>query len=137
MYSYLDLPKVPTELILPLEEILKLENIFGGATDKYTIHECQNELRDFLQQLFPSYTKFRYQTLREGVPVHIDRGRTEAINYLIDTGGDNVSTVWYEYDWTTPFLEKVFEAHRWHKLQVDIYHGVSNIKTCRYAITIG
>lgn len=137
MYSYLDLPQVPTELILPLEEILKLENIFGGATDKYTIHECQDDLRDFLQPLFPSHTKFRYQTLREGVPVHIDRGRTEAINYLIETGGDNVSTVWYEYDWATPFLEKVFEKNRWHALKVDIYHGVSSIKTCRYAITIG
>ena len=28
-YKFLDLPEVPEDLILPVEEVLQLENIFG------------------------------------------------------------------------------------------------------------
>ena len=70
-YTKLDLPKVPDNLILPMYEVLKLENIFGGKSKNYTIHECQPELKEYLQKLFPEYTKFRYQTLTKDIPIHV------------------------------------------------------------------
>ena len=135
-YKYLNLPSVPTHLILPVEDVLKLENIFGGETNNYTIHEVQVELKDFLQAIFPDKTKFRYQTLIDEIPVHIDRGRTTAINYIINSGGDNVKTVWYEDDYTTPTYDVILETQKWCELQVDIYHNVTNLTERRFAITV-
>ena len=135
-YKFLDLPEVPEDLILPVEEVLQLENIFGGETKNYTIHECQDELREYLKELFPECEKFRYQTLIKGVPVHKDRGRTTAINYIIETGGDNVQTIWYEEDYTTPTHHVVLPKKKWHELQVDLYHTVENIEERRFAITV-
>jgi|TARA_R100000030_G_scaffold77306_1_gene60184 hypothetical protein len=135
-YKFLDLPEVPEDLILPVEEVLQLENIFGGETKNYTIHECQDELREYLKELFPECEKFRYQTLIKGVPVHKDRGRTTAINYIIETGGNNVQTIWYEEDYTTPTHNVILPKKKWHELQVDLYHTVANIEERRFAITV-
>lgn len=135
-YRYLEMPSVPSHLILPVEQVLELENIFGGHTDNYTIHEVQPELREYLQVLFPNYTKFRYQTLKQEIPVHKDRGRNTAINYIIDPGGEDVRTVWYEEDYTTPTHDVQLNSKRWHELQVDIYHSVTGITGLRYAITV-
>jgi hypothetical protein len=135
-YKFLNIPSVPDHLILPVEEVLELENIFGGRSPNYTIHECQDELREYLQALFPECTKFRYQTLVHGVPVHKDRGRTTAINFILDTGGPNVQTIWYESDQTTPAGSVVLPAKQWHELQVDTHHTVMNIEGRRFAITV-
>jgi hypothetical protein len=133
----LDFPMVPDHLILPMDEVLQLENIFGGETKNYTIHECQDELKEHLKVLFPEYTKFRYQTLIGEIPVHKDRGRTHAINYLIKSGGTDVKTYWYKEDWTTPIYGIKLPEKTWYELQVDQYHSVLNIETRRFAITIG
>ena len=135
-YKYLELPVVPVSLILPVEEVLELENIFGGETKNYTIHECQDELREYLKELFPERQTFRYQTLVHGIPVHKDRGRTTAINYIIETGGNNVQTIWYEEDYVTPTYNVVLPKKIWHEIQVDQYHTVMNIEERRFAITI-
>lgn len=137
--KFLDKPKVPEHLILSLGQVLKLENIFGGQSKDYTIHDCQDELKAYLKTVFPEYTKFRYQTLRNGVPIHVDFGRTHATNYIIDTGGIDVKTIWYE---STPIHDKipifntVIPAKSWHELKVDSLHTVMGIDTTRYAITV-
>ena len=56
-YTKLDLPKIPKELILPIKEVLQLENIFGGRSKNYTIHECQPELSEYLKEVFPVILK--------------------------------------------------------------------------------
>ena len=135
-YEYLDLPSPPPELLLDLNSVRQLENIFGGATKNYTIHECPDNLADWLQSIFPSYTKFRYQTLTKDIPCHVDRGRDTAINFLLDTGGNNVSTAWYTDEFGDKIDEVVLELGRWHKLRVDQWHTVHGITGDRLAITV-
>lgn len=127
---------VPEELILPVEQVLELPNFFTGETPNYTIHEVQDDLREWLQKEFPDRTKFRYQTLTKTVPVHKDIGRTECINYIIDNGGQNVQTIWYEEDYVTPTHNVILPERTWHLLQVDYYHTVTNIQGRRFAITV-
>ncbi len=65
-------------------------------------------------------------------PTHIDYGRKYAINYIIDTGGDNVITYWTKDDKSTILKEVVIESHRWHILHVNpVWHGVKGIKLGR------
>ena len=135
-YTKLDLPKIPKDLILPLEEVLKLENIFGGKSKNYTIHECQPELKEYLQELLPDCTKFRYQTLTKDIPIHTDRGREFAINYIIQTGGQNAETCWYEEFVQEPIDSVIIPKEEWHKLAVNVHHTVRNITDWRFAITV-
>lgn len=135
-YTKLDLPKIPKELILPIKEVLQLENIFGGRSKNYTIHECQPELSKYLKELFPECTKFRYQTLTKDVPIHTDRGRDFAINYIIETGGPDAETCWYEDYMQQPIDTVVLPKEEWYKLTVDIHHTVRNITDWRFAVTV-
>tara|TARA_R110000772_G_C13308970_1_gene439678 strand:+ start:2469 stop:2885 length:417 start_codon:yes stop_codon:yes gene_type:complete len=135
-YKYLDHPVPPQELLLDLHSVRQLPNIFGGATKNYTIHECPDELAEWLRGIFPEYTKFRYQTLTRDIPCHVDRGREIAINYLIDAGGTDVSTVWYSDEFGDKLEETIVEAGRWHQLQVDQWHTVHGITGDRFALTI-
>lgn len=135
-WRLLDVPTVPEELILPVEQVLEIENIFGGYTKNYTIHEVQDDLREWLQSVFPERTKFRYQTLVKDIPCHVDRGRDVAINYLVDAGGDSVSTAWYTDEFGDKIEEVVLEPNSWHELKVDQWHTVHNITGRRFAITV-
>ena len=136
MYRLLDMPRVPDNLILPIGKILEIENFFGGYTDRYTIHDCQPDLQQFLKKLFPEYKKFCYQTLQDNVPIHIDTGRTTAINYIVKSGGDRVSTAWYTDEFGDKIKEVVIKPKKWHELEVDKWHGVHGITDRRVAITV-
>ena len=69
--------------------------------------------------------------------VHMDKGTKTKFIYLLETGGDNVVTNFYDDDQKTIVDSVVLEPHRWCILKVDAYHsvaGVENGKT-RFAIT--
>jgi len=137
--KFLDKPAVPLHLILPLSEILLIENMFGGESKDYTIHDCQHDLKEYLKPMFFDYTNFNYQVLNNGVPIHIDIGRNRAINYIIDPGGNNVSTRWYRSessDDSDILFDIVLPANKWHELKVDEPHNVIGVETTRYAITV-
>lgn len=136
MYTIFDLPKIPKHLILSIEEVLKLDNKFTGLSNNYSTHNVQNELKEYLQLMFPEHQFFRYQLLKGNIPIHVDVSRDIAINYIIDTGGSNVSTVWYDDTRTTAIESVVFQPNIWHSIRTDIPHNVNNITEQRFAITI-
>jgi hypothetical protein len=130
--EYLDFPEVTDHMAR--ESAKLLGNHFSGKSNNYTIHWCEKQLQEYLQTIFPDKKKFRYQVLQKGVPVHIDKGRTECYNYILEAGGKNVETVWYKNDievYRTCIPEK-----KWHKLNVSVGHTVENIETERFAITV-
>ena len=149
-----NIPKLPENLILSVEEVLELENhaVWEGATKNYTLHRCQDELREYLEELFPERKDFWYQTIVQELPMHKNKNFSEfynrelpgtRINYLIDAGGENVQTIWYKEVskenevYISPTHNVVFPIHTWHELKVFIYHSVVNIEKGRrrFAIT--
>jgi hypothetical protein len=84
-------------------------------------------------------------------PPHSDRLRNVAINYYIELGGDDVTTVFY--DKTDPIDDKVgghvlsyddlptitnkitFKKNEWYILPSKQYHSVENIETMRIMIS--
>lgn len=132
-----DIPPIPADLLITNpDEVRKLPNIFSGKSNNYTLHECPDELRSYLKKIFPDMTKFRYQTLRKDIPVHIDIGRKFAINYIVSTGGTDVNTVWYKKDGSTEVFRVKLPSNTWHKLEVDKHHNVTGITDDRVAVTI-
>ena len=135
--EYLDLPEVSD--YMARESVKLLENQFSGRSKAYSIHWCEKQLLEYLQTIFPDKEKFRYQVLRAGVPIHLDKGRIEAYNYIIEAGGKNVETVWYENphdDYFHEVYRTCIPERKWHKLNVGVRHTVKNIETERFAITV-
>lgn len=95
-------------------------------------------LLDYIQQFFNFDVKNNsyYQIIKEGVATHIDVDRSIIYNYLIDTGGNDVYTVWYQEDKITENYRIKIPVNVWHKLDVTTYHSVLGITGNRIAITV-
>lgn len=88
-----------------------------------------NKLHEHIEGIF-------IQIIRPEFNDHIHRDpRIYAINYLLESGGDNVETCFYDH-LKTETEKYVFPVHTWNTIKVDGYHCVRNIVTERKAITI-
>ena len=154
LFSYLNLSQLPEELEqaclqnielidndLRLNELNKKEGV--GHSITYIPLLVQNWiLKNILLPNFnPVPLEMTTKTMlhvshyikhQEGTgvhPTHIDYGRKYAINYIINTGGDNVKTFWTTDDKKEIIKELVIEPRRWHIIKVNpAWHGVTGIR---------
>ena len=84
-------------------------------------------------------------------PPHTDRVRTASVNFYIDTGGDNVCTVFYDkhdpingkvegrvlpYSELQPTSQYQFDNSTWYVVNTQQFHSVENILTSRCMLTL-
>ena len=111
------------------DNLNEIENLKNEDKEKKNIYN-----NHFLKSLFPKCTSFRYQLLRDGIPKHVDVDRVMCYNYILQSGGVNVETVWWDNDkeiYRTRIPEK-----KWHKINVTTEHSIENIETERVAISV-
>jgi hypothetical protein len=85
------------------------------------------------------------------VPPHCDRGRFTACNFVLETGGENVETVFYDFERDTNDLNSavnfkendvkvessvVFKSNCWYVFNAQQAHGVTNITGSRYLLSL-
>jgi len=135
-FAYLDLPHVPDNLVISIDQLASRRDFFpGNLSLHYKQYELLNEeLTDVISKIFPFRIKATYQLITEGFHIHRDKGRTEAFNYLINTG--NATTRIYAEDRKTVLVEKNIELFRWHYLNVSKFHEVKNISNKRVSISV-
>lgn len=157
LFSYLDLPSLPTEFIdqckknidlIDNNDFLNLKNKKEGIghsitfipshVSKWLKQNCTGPL--FKEEIPYEARSFmlhvsHYIKHEEGNgthPIHFDYGREYAINYIIDKGGDQVITSWYKNDRKTVIEELEIEPFRWHIIRVKpALHGVRGIQLGR------
>lgn len=80
---------------------------------------------------------FGFQIISYDLPLHKDHVTVSKLNYILDTGGENVVTEWYDDDQTTLLQSTILEPFRWHIIKADTYHTVKNVgpNKKRFAIT--
>lgn len=90
------------------------------------------------------------QLLPACMPPHVDRKRGVALNYYLETGGNNVDTVFYDaikdtdidgavnyhYDSVSKFGQYRFQKNQWYAYEVSRCHSVENIETSRIIFAI-
>jgi hypothetical protein len=185
-YKELAFPVVPLELInleLNKKKELGIEILYDtGYGNVYTknsknIIPCKlirepiesQDLRDWLSRniLQNKLNKMfiATQESRNNKPsthiVHSDIKRKMALNYVIEPGGDNVITSWYQERGKDLYRSKngsknmqsdsgkvdynnleilesaVFQKNKWYALDVETLHDVDNITSIRKSISIG
>jgi len=141
IFKYLDLPKLNNLKCLSTDE-----QIFQigpwGSFNAFKIKD--NDLLSEIQSIFyPHLNRIQnkrlfvwYQTIDESFNNHIHTDPREfGISYIIDTGGENVKTNFYNTDKT--LLEShIIEPNKWHMLNGKVFHSVDNIKGKRSGISI-
>lgn len=137
MIHFLNKPKLDIVIDTDL-----LELFYTGHNPGYVSYKLNDELLNKVLSSFkPEMQEYIegifVQTITSSFTNYIHRDpRQYAINYLIDLGGDNVETCFYQQDKTTLIEKYILPLHTWHILKVYNYHCVNNIETKRKAITI-
>lgn len=154
LFSYLNLPKIPTELEQlcltnidlidsdsKLNELNKLEGI--GHSITYLPPSVKSWLLKNI--IIPNFNPVPAEMVSRSVlhvshyikhsegtgvhPAHVDYGRNYALNYVINTGGDKVVTYWTDVNKEHITFETEIEPHRWHVIRVNPdWHGVRGIR---------
>lgn len=136
-FEYLEyLPKIPKDIEKYVFESLGGKDLFYIPNEIYKIYDAHNEIKIFLKEYFDkSIYNIRVQRITSDVKIHVDHNRTEAINYIIFPGGDNVLTSFYD-EKLNLISEFNIQEQKWHRLKVDINHSVKNVISERIAITL-
>jgi hypothetical protein len=85
-------------------------------------------------------------------PPHTDVGKLLNLNYVIDTGGNNVQTIFYDkqeegpnkllgqierYENLTPIKHFIANPGEWHAIDVKRFHSLDNIVDTRTILCLG
>jgi len=137
-FSYIDLPDIPenllTEAYNSVNDNIPLVNL---PFRNYKLLQCRQNLKDYVGSFFKNPVICGIQTIVDNQGVHIDYNRTLVYNYIIDPGGDNVTTNFYVDLKKTKKIESIcINPFKWHKLKVFIPHEVEGIVERRVAITV-
>ncbi len=139
-YEKINLPKIPLEVLDPLDKILTFNDEFKDIwsddtfSQTYANYTAPQKLHDYIQTLFDFPVKVNYQVIHKKLPKHKDIGIVgKKYNYIIDTGGD-VYTRWYNDD--TVVFEIKSKPFEWHTLQIDVEHDITTPSHTRLSVTV-
>jgi len=134
------LPQIPNYLIDDIDTIKSRGNMFDPKYEYfYSSYLVSTNLKLFLNDYFDRPINARYQLISSQLPVHIDfAGISIKYNYLLTTGGDNVTTRWWNSleNPTKILYENCAALHVWHELNVAVPHDISPIESYRLSIEI-
>lgn len=140
LLEYLDLPTIPDEWLPSLDQIKQLPPYSPPELEKQNLYYLRQLKEERIIELLQPHFDFDirehifYQFIGAKLGIHTDFGRKTAINYIINTGGENVITKWFLGE--DVLHQEIIEAKKWHKIMVNVNHCVENITSDRYAITI-
>lgn len=129
--EYLDLPKIPEELIVDIYQTIrntapKERHSVPEGTDAekhnaWNSIKASEKLKEFTRSLFDFEHDVHIFVLSGDLPVHKDNTRDVAYNYVLETGGASTNF----HDEEKILVEENFiEPFRWHKLDVKEFHSV-------------
>ena len=140
LLEYLDLPTIPDEWLPSLDQIKQMplrSSVWFEEHNRFFLRKLsEKRIIDLLQPYFDYdiTENIFYQYIGSELGIHTDIGRKTAINYIINTGGENVVTKWFSGE--EVIRQEIILDKRWHKIHVGINHCVENITSDRYGISI-
>lgn len=125
----MNLPRIPDNILALINPNFDLyeKKDAGRHGNIYTWSDSFNqEINAWCQQNICNEMYWGFQIIRGDLKPHTDNVTQVKLTYLVETGGPNVVTEWYDQDHVTVIDSVILEPHRWHILKVDTPHGVKN-----------
>jgi hypothetical protein len=136
--QYLNLPPIPQEILDTVPRDFALyQGQTHGKSNTYLWSDSHNEhLNQWCQANICPDMYFGFQIITGNILAHKDVVTLTKISYLIESGGDNVNTEFFDDQHNLVASYKI-ESGRWHVLKADTYHSVSNIEPgqVRFSVT--
>ena len=135
--EYLDLPQIDLDMSKIYDIVYRGKNLHHVPDNGYYgIFEPYGALNDLGEILFNEPYNTRVHVMwPPRLPIHKDSNRYVAYNYIIDPGGDEVYTCFYDDEHN--LIEKIIiEPNRWHRLDVKTFHNVEGMTRPRIAFTV-
>ena len=131
--QYLNLPKIPQHIIDQLERDPTVYHQVSTVEGPYTWSDYDTKLLNvWCRENICSEMYFGLQIMTGNLPLHLDTGTKIKINYIIDPGGTDVITSFYDNDQVTLLDSYCIEPNRWHIFKADTHHQVTNIQPGQY-----
>lgn len=139
--QYLDLPKIPTAIIDNLPRDLSRYSLPEDFISRFPFvwsKDFNHEFNEWCKKNICADMFFAMQAMTCDQPRHRDRGSLTKLNYVFETGGDQVLTkFWSSEDPDAVLLgEYCIMPYRWHIFKADAYHSVENITPGRQRMAI-
>ena len=140
MIRYLNFPQIPPELISTLSKNVDDYQTKGfglpyqSATEYYWWSDDNNEkINAWCKENISRDMYFAFQFMKN-LPIHKDVVTKVKLSYIVDPGGDDVTTTFYDEKRAVTH-SYVIEPLRWHVLNVGNFHSVSNVSGQRFSVT--
>jgi hypothetical protein len=129
-FEYLAYPPIPDFLFQSI-----LDKVKPG--EMLECFHVPSPVRDFVEPLFPNHYKILVQAIYRDLPIHCDNSRIAAYNFLIETGGDQVYTNFFDKPPIYNLTERhIIEKHKWHYINTETQHNVTGINREKMRISI-
>jgi hypothetical protein len=184
LYGEVDLPKVPDALLSTLHQCPQEKHVVDtgyGKTFYKDTRKLNNSIYDryivdhqpliaWMKNTVPAWRESEAVALQKQLPqgldkdtvfpVHHDVRRMFALNYILTTGGDSVTTSWFK-DVNQPLVRSltkqinmqtdtgpveykdleflscmICEPHKWYLIRTNILHDVDHVDGVRSALTV-
>lgn len=135
--TYLNLPNLPNSLI----DQITAEYIAGQSNNAFPKNDPSfkimkhiyasitptDEIKNWCNENICKNLKWFVQVIKYDLPLHKDIGASCKLNYIFQTGGNNVETNFYD-DTGNLIYSEIIMPYRWHLLKVDTAHKVCNLE---------
>lgn len=141
-FWFVSLPVIPQNLLDTLtvsaeHDPVQRTHANGFKTGRYNVHMLDPLVVEWLSDVLEiKHVRARVQVISsKGMNIHKDVGRTFALNYIIDPGGDNVLT--HFYDQSKELIESIhIPSKTFHMLRTQVYHSVSGLDPDKQRIAL-
>ena len=127
------LPLVPTHIgdIVKRQAIQWVE-YDNTSNENYGWIPANPAVEKWCKENICEYAQWAVQVLTGDLPKHIDENSQVKIQFLLDTGGENVISKSYKNDYIVHSI--VCDNNKWYILQTDEFHGVYGVTGVRIAL---
>jgi len=141
-FEYADFKSIPNDLIESLEQIINKPTQSAFKKNYPLKHypwlvtkPVKDDLKNFLDNIFPFEVGTNYQIVYNGLTIHKDTHRIYTYLYLIELGGDEVYTNFYNDQ--KILIESIkFPLKQWIKLDAQTFHNVTGIPNNKVRVAV-
>lgn len=146
--KYINLPKIPNKVLdtLVVEEDIELyareygyahsngmcidhgyEHSFVHSNNTKQTYESLSTVNDWCRKHICTQIYFSYHVIYNNFIMHKDNNTKSKLMYVVETGGADTVTRFYEDDKKTEKFNIKIEPFRWCILEADVYHEVTDM----------
>ena len=135
--KFINLPTIPEDL---LARIPREFSDYKPKVNYFTFNwsESHNEeLNVWCKENISPSLYFAFMLTKGDLLVHKDVGTVIKLNYVINPGGGNVVTKFWDNNKKNILAEYEIEPHKWHIFKADTFHSVHGIEKnqTRFSVT--